>query len=212
LSSHRTVVGVRALRGGVVHGYRSQALFDPTVTCAIGIDQGGEWMRRSVVITTFILALAVAPALVFAQTPPAAQPPAGQQPPAAAAPAAPKEPRLALQGAAGAFMFVIKADQTSAFEELMGKVKDAMTKSENPVRKQQLAGWKVFKATEPSGTNALYVVVVDPAVPAAEYDPLVVLSESLGTEAGTPENQEMLKKYAGVFAGLNRLNLTPVAK
>jgi hypothetical protein len=211
-SSHRTVVGVRALRGGVVHGYRSQALFDPTVTCAIGIDQGGEWMRRSVVITTFILALAVAPALVFAQTPPAAQPPAGQQPPAAAAPAAPKEPRLALAGATGIFTFVIKPDQTASFEELMGKVKDALGKSENPVRKQQLAGWKFFKATEMQGTNAIYVLVLDPAVPAAEYDPLVVLSESLGATAGTPENQELLKKYAAVFAGLSRLNLTPIGR
>src|SRR3954467_7055961 len=153
-------------------------------------------MRRSVVTMTVALMLALASA-AFAQTPPAGQPPAGQppagqppagQPPAAAAPAAPKEPRMALTGAAGAFMFVIKADQTAAFEELVGKLKEAMTASDNPVRKQQVAGWKVFKAAEPSGTNALYVCVVDPAVPAAEYDPLVILSESLGDKAGTPEN------------------------
>ena len=89
------------------------------------------------------------------QTPPAAQPPAGQ-PPAAADPAAKKEPRISLTGSAGAFMFLIKPDQTANFEELMGKVKEALGKSENPVRKQQLAGWKVFKAAEPSGANALY--------------------------------------------------------
>jgi hypothetical protein len=178
-------------------------------------------MRRSVVTTTVMLALALAPA-AFAQTPPAGQPPAGQppagqpaagqQPPAAADPAAKKEPRIALTGSAGAFMFLIKPDQTAVFEELMGKVKEAMSKSENPVRKQQLNGWKVYKAAEPSGANALYVVLVDPAVPAAEYDPLVILAESLGTTAGTPENQELLKKYAGVFAGLNRLNLSPIAR
>ena len=180
-------------------------------------------MRRSVVNTTLILTLALAPAAVFAQTPPAGQPPAGQppagqppagQPPAAADPAAKKEPRITLSAPAGAFMFVIKADQTVVFEELITKLKDAMGKSENPVRKQQLAGWKVYKAAEPSGPekNALYVVLVDPAVPAAEYDPLVILAESLGTTVGTPENQELLKKYAGVFAGLTRLNLTPIAK
>jgi hypothetical protein len=182
-------------------------------------------MRRSVNNMIVTLALALAPAAVFAQTPPAGQPPAGQppagqppagQPPAGQAPAdaaaAKKEPRMALTAPAGAFMFLIKPDQTAAFEELMGKVKDALAKSENPVRKQQLAGWKVFKAAEPSGANALYLEVIDPAVPAAEYDPLVILAESLGTNAGTPENQELLKKYAGVFAGLNRLNLTPIAK
>jgi hypothetical protein len=168
-------------------------------------------MRRSVVTMTVTLALALAPAAAFAQTPPAAQPPAGQ-PPAAADPAAKKEPRISLTGSAGAFMFLIKPDQTANFEELMGKVKEALGKSENPVRKQQLAGWKIFKATEPSGANVLYLAVMDPAVPAAEYDPLAILAESLGTTAGTPENQELLKKYAAVFAGLNRLNLTPVAK
>ena len=160
-------------------------------------------MRRSVINMTVTLALALAPAAVFAQTPPAGQAPAGQppagQPPAGQPPAdaaAKKEPRMALTGPAGAFMFLIKPDQTANFEELIGKVKDALAKSENPVRKQQLAGWKVFKAAEPSGQNALYLEVIDPAVPAAEYDPLVILSESLGTQAGTPENQEMLKKYA----------------
>ena len=192
-------------------------------------------MRRSVVITTITLAVALAPAAVFAQTPPAgqsptAQPPAGQEPPAgqppagqppagqqpagqgtAASPAGAKEPRLSLSAPAGAFMYVIKPDQTATFEELMGKVRDALGKSENPVRKQQLAGWRGYRATEPSGANVLYIVLVDPTVMAAEYDPLVILAESLGTEAGTPENQEMLKKYAAVFAGLNRLNLTPLA-
>ena len=173
-------------------------------------------MRRSVVTTALVLALAPA---AFAQTsqppagqPPAGQPPAGAQQQAPPTPAAPKEPRMALTGAAGAFMFVIKADQTANFEELVGKVKAAMTSSENPVRKQQAAGYRVFKAAEPSGANALYLCLVDPAIPAAEYDPLVILAESLGTNAGTPENQEMLKKYAGVFANVSRLNLTQIAK
>ena len=40
----------------------------------------------------------------------------------------------------------------------------------------------------------------------------MILAESLGTNAGTPENQEMLKKYTGVFANVSRLNLTPIAK
>ncbi len=177
-------------------------------------------MRRSVVITTLALAVALAPAAAFAQTPPAGQPPpsqapggqpppagqppagqppagqppagqppAGQppagQPPAAAAPAAgSKEPRLSLTGPAGAFMYVIKPDQTATFEELMGKVREALAKSENPVRKQQLAGLKGFKAAEPSGANVLYIVLVDPTVPAAEYDPLVILAEGLGTDCG----------------------------
>jgi hypothetical protein len=79
------------------------------------------------------------------------------------------------------------------------------------VRKQQLAGWKIYKAAEPSGGNALYVNVIDPAVPGAEYDFFMLLAEGLGPEAGTPENQALFKKYSEVFAaGASRLSLTPV--
>ena len=91
---------------------------------------------------------------------------------------------MALTGAAGAFMFVIKPDQTAAFEELATKVKAAMTASDNPVRKQQAAGWRCSRPPSHPGRNALYLCMVDPAIPAAEYDPLVILAESLGTERG----------------------------
>ena len=172
-------------------------------------------MRRSVVITTCMMALALAPAALFAQTPPAGQPPAGQPPPAGAPPAgapASKEPRLALTSPAAVLLYQIKPDQTGTFEEMLGKVKASMTKSDNPVRKQQLAGWKVYKASEPMNNNALYVCVVDPSVPAAEYDFFMLLAEGLGADAGTPDNQAMFKKYTEVFAaGANRLNLTAVA-
>ena len=171
-------------------------------------------MRRSVVITTCMMALALAPAALFAQTPPAGQPPAGQPPPAGAPPAgapASKEPRLALTSPAAVLLYQIKPDQTGTFEEMLGKVKASMTKSDNPVRKQQLAGWKVYKASEPMNNNALYVCVVDPSVPAAEYDFFMLLAEGLGADAGTPDNQAMFKKYTEVFAaGASRLSLSPV--
>jgi hypothetical protein len=169
-------------------------------------------MRRSVVISTVTLALALAPAALFAQTPQSQQPPAEPATQQPAQPEAPKEPRLALSGTAGVFLYQVKPDQTAAFEEMIGKVKAALMKSDNPVRKQQLNGWKVYKAAEPMGQNALYVFVIDPAVPSAEYDLFMLLAEGLGPDVGTPENQEMFKRYQDVFAaGANRLNLTPVA-
>ena len=54
-------------------------------------------MRRVIVSA---LALAMLPAAVFAQDPPAQQPPA-QQPPAQQAPATPEQPKLTFTGAAG---------------------------------------------------------------------------------------------------------------
>ncbi len=182
-------------------------------------------MRRSVVTTTITLALSLAPALLFAQTPqqppagepaagqqPAAgQPPAGQQPAAPAAADTAKPPRLTMDSGAAVLLYQIKPDQTATFEEMLGKVHAGMLKSDNPVRKQQLAGWKIYKAAEPMGGNALYVCVIDPAVPAAEYDFFMLLAEGLGPEAGTPVNQALFKKYSEVFAaGASRLSLTPV--
>ena len=156
-------------------------------------------------IASCALLVALAPATVLAQAPPA-QPAAQQQP-------APKEPRVTFKTDAGVLLFTIKGDQTTAFEELVAKVRDLLAKSEDPIRKQQLNGWKVYKAAEAAaGGNALYVLVVDPAVKAAEYDPIMLVVEGLGKDYATPENQELVKKFAGVFANVNQLNLTPVIK
>ena len=178
-------------------------------------------MRRPLVITSCTVALALLPAAFLAkaaaQTPPAQTPPA-QNPPAGAAPAPsgqaadkPKEPRMSFTGTAGVFLYQIKPDQTAMFEELVQKVKDGLAKSDKPERKQQLAAWKLYKAAEPMSNNTLYVFIADPAVKGAEYDLLMLFAESLGSAAGTPENQELFKKYIGAFAaGASRLNLTAV--
>jgi hypothetical protein len=175
-------------------------------------------MRRSFVTMSCTLALALLPAAVFAQNPPAQNPPAqnppaqttspeGQQPPGAEK----KEPRMTFSSDAGIFLYQIKPDQTAVFEELVTKVKEGLAKSDKPERKQQLAGWKLYKAAEPMGANTLYVFLADPTVKNGEYDLLMLLAESLGPQAGTPENQELFKKYVAAFgAGASRLSLTPV--
>ena len=38
---------------------------------------------------------------------------------------------------------------------VMGKLKEALAKSEKPERKQQAAGWKIFKSPDPAGANVL---------------------------------------------------------
>ena len=89
---------------------------------------------RSLVTSTFALALALAPVAAFAQTsttaqqPPAGQPPAGQ-PPAAAQPAAPAAPKVAFTAPAGLLLVQVKADQTAVFEEMMGKIKSGVGKN-----------------------------------------------------------------------------------
>ena len=166
-------------------------------------------MRRVIVSA---LALALVPAAVFAQEPPTQQPPT-QQPPAqtAPAPAAPAgAPKIGFKTNAGMLLVQVKPDQTAAFEELMSKLKPALEGATDPALKAQ-ASFKVYKSGEGSGGNALYVVVFDPATPGSEYNFLDMFNKTL-----TPEQQrdpamvENFKKWAGAFAGMNILNLSPV--
>jgi hypothetical protein len=159
------------------------------------------------------LALALAPAAVFAQaTPPAqtppAQPPAGQ--PATPAPA-PVQNAGAFNAPAGMFLNTIKADQTAAFEQTMAKVKEAAAKSANPATKEAIAGWKIYKASEPTqGGHVLYVFVLDPAVKDFDYSGtgiFKILQEGLGDATA----REIFDKFRNAFAaGQNKLTLTPV--
>ena len=64
---------------------------------------------------------------------------------------------------AGMVLNFIKPDKTADFEAVMGKLKEALQKSDKPERKQQAASWKVFKSPDPAaGGNVLYVFVIDP--------------------------------------------------
>ena len=129
-----------------------------------------------------------------------------QAAPAAAAQAAPT-PRL-FASDAGMVLNFIKPDKTADFEAVMGKLKEALQKSEKPERKQQAASWKVFKSPDPAaGGNVLYVFVIDPAVKGADYTVSTILAEAFPTEV-----QTLYKQYAEAYAsGQNFVNLSLVA-
>jgi hypothetical protein len=125
-----------------------------------------------------LAALAVSVAPAFAQ--------------AAAAP-----PARTISGDAGVIYYVVKADKTADFEMIVGKLKEALGKSENAVHKQQAAGWRVFRQTEPGPNgNALYVALVDPAVKDADYNILPVLYAAFPAEA-----QALYATYRDSLAG-----------
>ena len=113
---------------------------------------------------------------VFAQAAPAAAP--AQQ---AAAP----NP-FVFPGDGGVILNFVKADKTADFEMVLGKVKEALAKSEKPERKQQATGWKVFKASEPGPSGAvIYVFVMDPVVKGGDYSVGQILVEGFGAEGQT---------------------------
>ncbi len=110
------------------------------------------------------------------------------------------------------FLNTIKADQTTAFEQTMAKVKEAAAaKSTNPAVKEAMAGWKIYKASEatPQG-HILYVFVLDPAVKDFDYSGtgvFKILQEGLGDAPA----REIFDKFRNAFAaGQNKLTLTPL--
>lgn len=180
-------------------------------------------MRRPFVISTGALALALLPAIISAQTPPptgqqpTTQQPTGQppatQPPAGAEQEKPAEPpKVPFTTPAGALLVQIKPDQTATFEEMVSKLQAGLAKTQDATLKQQASGLKVYKATEPFGTNALYVVMIEPTVPNADYELFVMLQKTMTPEElRAPETQEMWKRFIAAFdKGLSKLSLTPV--
>src|SRR6187397_2480076 len=108
-------------------------------------------MGRPLVSSTFALALALSPAVLFAQAAPAQQPPAQQppaqqppaqqpptgQPPAAAAPAQPAAPKLTFKTNSGILLVQVKPDQTAAFEEMIAKLRTGAAAATDEKLKQQ---------------------------------------------------------------------------
>ena len=112
-------------------------------------------------------------------------------------PAEPAAPRFTLNGDAAIVTMLIQQDKTADFEMVLNKLKEALAKSEKPERKQQAAGWKVFKSSQPGPkSTAVYIFRIDPIVKGAEYDITMLIAEVFPVEV-----QELFKKYKDAFAG-----------
>jgi len=149
-------------------------------------------------------------AIAAAQTPAPSQPAPPQPAPSQPAAAQPAQPAGRVFGSdAGVIFNQVKADKTADFEFAMGKIKEALLKATDPVRKQQAASWKVFKAAEANqGGNIFYLFVMDPVVKGADYSIGKILAEGLPAA----EVQDVWKKYTdSLAAGQNVLNLQLVA-
>src|SRR5262249_1573973 len=110
----------------------------------------------------------------------------------AAQPAAPANNPFVFPGDGGVILNFVKADKTGDFEMVLGKVKEGLAKAEKAERKQQAAGWKVFKASEPGPNGAvIYVFVMDPVVKGGDFSVGDILLEAFGRAEG----QTMYKNY-----------------
>jgi len=108
----------------------------------------------------------------------------------------PAKPVLTLDGDAAIVILLIKPDKATDFEAVIAKYRDAFAKSDNPKRKEQLAGLTFLKSPTPMGGNTAYIFRVDPVVKGEEYDITRVIYEVFPSEA-----TDMFNKYKEAFAG-----------
>lgn len=98
---------------------------------------------------------------------------------------------------AGMVLNTIKPENTADFELVIGRLKEALQQSSDPIRRQQANGWKVFKAREP-GANAtvLYVFWINPAIKEADYTVSKILFEAFPKEV-----EDLYRKFSEAYNG-----------
>ena len=160
-------------------------------------------MRRRIAI---VLGLVMVTAAQHA--PPAASQAAAPQAatPQAATPQVPRGPAIAFAAEAGLLLSPITPSQTGVFEHVMAKVREGLQKSTDPIRKQQAAGWKIYKSADPFQGFTLYVSVMDPAVKGAEYNVFEILKETMGDA----EARALFEQFRTAFGTTQSLvNMSP---
>ncbi|HVZ23182.1 MAG TPA: hypothetical protein VG871_19045 [Vicinamibacterales bacterium] len=142
-----------------------------------------------------------------ATTSPAPQTTAAPQKTTAPAPGA-LPPARAFTANAGLIFNTVKPDREADFEQVITDLRSALEQSTDPTVQAQARGWRIYKAAEPGPNNTiLYVFVIDPAVPGADYG----LGHIFGQAYTDPAQlQAVWKLYTeSVTGGGTLLNLGP---
>jgi hypothetical protein len=109
----------------------------------------------------------------------------------------PASPKRVFASDAGMILNTIKPDKTVDFENVIDRIKAALHQSSEDVRRQQAAGWRVYKALEPGANNTvLYVFWLNPVVKGADYTVSKILYEAFPEEA-----QGLYHKFSGAYSG-----------
>ena len=142
-------------------------------------------------------------------TPAPAAPAPGTAVPVVPAPVIPVQPlgTRTFTAPAGLIFSTVRPDRVVDFEMVMGYLQAAFEKSTDQRVREQAKGWRVFKVTEPGPNNSvMYVFVIDPAIPGAEYGLGRILADAYPDQI-----QEIWKLYTGSLApSATLLNLSPL--
>jgi len=148
-------------------------------------------MRPAVIALTVWIGLSAAPARLGAQAPPAV-------------PAAATDYRFG--AATGMLVFHVHRDRTGDFEQVMTRIATGLRATSSQMRQEQAAGWRFFKARDASDA-VVYVVIVDPVVRDADYDPVKMLTEFVPSEAAA-----LYERLRLAVVRVERLELDPVMR
>jgi hypothetical protein len=127
-----------------------------------------------------------------------------------AAAAATRQPTRTFSRNTGMIFNYIRADRTDDFEAVMRELAEAIAGSDDAERRRQASGWRVYRAQEPGPNNeVLYIMLMDPAVPGAEYSVAQILAEERPADV-----QSLYERFSGAFAetGQSIVNLEQVVE
>jgi hypothetical protein len=107
----------------------------------------------------------------------------------------------------GLLFNAVRADRVLDFETVMGYLQSALASSTDPMIRAQAEGWKIYRSLEPGPNGTvLYVFLIDPTVPGAEYGLGRILADAYPDKI-----MEIWKLYTTSLAGGGSLvNLFPV--
>ena len=93
--------------------------------------------------------------------------------------------------------FAINPDKTADYEQVIAKLKDALTKSETPEAKEQLAGWKIIKNATPNPDGSIvYIHIISPVVKTADYS---VMNNIYSAVKDPTEQKAVYDMYRGAM-------------
>jgi predicted outer membrane lipoprotein len=93
--------------------------------------------------------------------------------------------------------FSINPDKTADYEQIITKLKEALSKSEAPEAKEQLAGWKVIKNAMPNPDGTIvYIHIISPVVKTADYS---VMNNIYSAVKDPAEQKAVYDMYRGAL-------------
>ncbi len=107
----------------------------------------------------------------------------------------PPPPERSFEAPAGMILNYVQSGSTSDYERVIRRLGAALAETEEADRREQAAGWRVYRAEEPGlNGSTLYVSMIDPAVEDADYSVSRILNEAFPAEV-----QELYEAYIGAF-------------